>query len=60
MWTLLSTFERKDLMPIVKAHLMQGAHLQVALKTKCLWLLTTFYNYGNGVSQDISIRDGVS
>ncbi len=46
------TPKHKNLMPSVEAHLMPGiAHLQTTLKTKCSWLQTTFYNYGNGASQ---------
>ncbi len=37
----------------VEAHPMHGiAHLQITLKTKCSWLQTALYNYGNGASQE--------
>ncbi len=36
-----------------EAHPMHGTtHLQTKLKTKCSWLQTTFYNYGNCASQE--------
>jgi hypothetical protein len=40
-------------MPNVETHPMHGAHLQAILKMECLQLQIAFYNYGNGVSQEI-------
>ncbi len=39
------------MMPSGEAHLMCSAHLQVALKVKCLQLPMGFYSYGDGASQ---------
>jgi len=45
-----SIVKHKDLMPSVETCWMHGAHLQT----------TAIYNYGDGVSQERFINDGVS
>jgi hypothetical protein len=39
------------MMPSGEAHLMRGAHPQVALKMECSRLQMAFYSYGDGASR---------